>query len=156
MVDPPPIGKSEFSKECARFCAQDLRPPNALAGEGLINLIQKAIDLTVQYNARLDATKLVPTPKTVSKDIGAEASEARKKFLEEVMPALREERRAASTDGWTEGFKSDHFSNIVFHYIEDWEMVTRLAFSLSVEGASTSDELRDFLKEKLRLVYCLI
>ena len=149
VVDPSPLAKYEFSKVSAHFCAEDLRPPNAMAGEGLISLVQKAIDLAVQHGARLDAKKLVPHPKTVSAYIASEAAEARKKLVDEVLPALRENRCAATTDGWTEAYRSGHFSNIVLHYIEDWEMVTRLAFSLSVEGATSSDQLKGFLIDKL-------
>lgn len=148
LKDPPSEAKKTFLADCAKYCASDLRPPESMAGPGMSELIQSTIDVADAYG-RLDATKLIPHPKTITRDIDKQATTAREDLINEARPALSEGRCSATTDGWTDRNTKEHFAAMTLHFMVEWSLESRVAFSVTVGSSSTSDQLKDFLRDKM-------
>jgi hypothetical protein len=142
--DPPKQAKDDFKVACANFCALGLRPPEMMKDEGLVMLIQTALDLGASYATygRLDARKLLPCPTTVANCIEEQARKAREETAKEVAPLMKQFRCAATTDCYTDDFKKDKYIALTLHFVKDWAMANRLLFVQSLNGeAATADNL---------------
>jgi hypothetical protein len=126
-----------------------LRAPEILKDEGMVLLIQKALDIGAAYAelGRLDARRLIPCPTTVKSCMDEEAERAREETAKEVLPAIREFRCAATTDAYTDDFKKEKYLALTLHYLEDWVVKNRLLFIAWLNGeACTSDNLLQALE----------
>ncbi len=61
--------KKIFTRKCTLYCAEDLRPMKSLKHNGLLNLLQAAIDLQSSRTTRINARDLVPDPTTISRHL---------------------------------------------------------------------------------------
>lgn len=43
----------------------------------------------------------------------------------------------------------DHFATLTLHFIIKWKLQSRVAFTVTVGDARTSDDLKEFMKEKM-------
>ncbi|KAK3931614.1 Transposable element Hobo transposase [Frankliniella fusca] len=124
-VAPSPDDKKEMTKSVVEYCAWNLRPPVSVKDPGLVNLVQKGIDLGWR-KGRLDAAKLLPCPTTIRTNMEAAAKKARHELAEEVRPLMEENRCSATCDCWTDDHRKDKYMVLTLHFIRDWKLYSRM------------------------------
>lgn len=83
------------------YCARELRAPESMASLGMESLIQSVVDRTVE-NGPMDAKKLIPSPKTITRHIKIGAGRESADVEDLIVPLERDGYHSATTDGWTE------------------------------------------------------
>jgi hAT family C-terminal dimerisation region/Hermes transposase DNA-binding domain len=112
--------KAQMTRTAANFCASDMRPIEAVAGIGLKDLIQTALNIGVASSGHIDVNDLLAHPVTVRRNLELRASQGRA-FLTNILKKHFESGVgvACTFDLWTDEVKKTSFMSITMHYIDE-------------------------------------
>jgi len=114
--------KKRVTKLCVEMCARDCRPFNTVAGEVFKKLAQGLVDIGAKIG-NVDATDLLPTPPTISRNVRTVTEELRQKVVSEVSTAMSESRCHCTSDMWSDKHSQSSYTAVTAHYIDqDWIM----------------------------------
>lgn len=147
LVHPPHWAEIEMTKSQAHLSARNMLPPHIFESKGIVQFVQKGIDIG-NACGRVDASKLLAGPTTVSAHIRAEAQVARRDVALEIREAIENYGCAAACDNWTEDHTKDHYTNLkTFNITDGWLLICRTLFTNTIlQGLpSTGINLRNAL-----------
>ena len=121
--------KSSIVEKSVLFCTRDIRPFEAIAGPGFIELAQSLINIGATHGS-VSAAEVLPHPTTVSRRLFSVAEKKREQILPEIRDAIRDGCAAATTDLWTGVYKKIAYPTMTIHYIKTtWELKNRVLFT---------------------------
>lgn len=96
--------KDTITRLSVNFVCNDIRPFDAVHGEGFFALAQGLIDVGARAG-RVDVKQLLPDPTTVSRSVNKYAEEIRQKLIPELKMQLEGSNGAVTLDMWTDDYR---------------------------------------------------
>jgi len=134
---------------CIKLCSLDIRPFEAVDGEGFRQLCQFLINTGARYG-KIDAADLMPHPTTVSRNCLKMAESLRSELLAIILPYFNNGRCSATTDMWTDDFKKIGYTAITIHYINDeWQLKSNVLCvkQFEIDKKKTGENINKSLKQ---------
>lgn len=122
----PKAAKQHVTEKCVDFVCRDIRPFNAIEGEGFLELAQSLINVGVRYG-QVKAADVLPDRTTVSNYIAKRAKEMKETVvIPHIKKHLNKWGGGVTTDMWTECHTQTPYITVTVHYItDDWQLVAR-------------------------------
>jgi hypothetical protein len=111
-----------ITKACSHFIIRDLRPLNALNGEGLNELLKVYGYISLKYNGIQDEPRLyLPSTETVARNVLRQFEEIKNKLRPILKGLFSEDGSGAGIclDIWTERHRKISYIGVTVHYIDD-------------------------------------
>lgn len=134
------------------FVCNDIRPFDAVHGEGFFALAQGLIDVGAQAG-RVDVKQLLPDPTTVSRGVNKYAEEIRQKRIPELKMQLEGSNGAVTLDMWTDDYRKTSYLCVTLHYINNkWELIERVLCTSEWDSSlrKTADNIKPAIISALR------
>lgn len=144
--------KKIITDKVVEFCATDVRPFEIIAGHGFLRLAQHFVSLGAKYGD-FDVKRIIPHPTTISRHVSHVKNLKQQEIFPIIQQAIQNKECAATTDGWTEDHKKNHFVNMTVHYFNDKFVFQKnvLFTSLLNVKSKTGVEIRKELKRRFTL-----
>lgn len=143
--------KQTVTDKCVSFCCKDIRPFNAVNGEGFTELAQELIYVGAAFG-RVPAGSVIPTHKTIASRCIDMAEEKRDELVQTLNHVLQNSTVAMTTDMWTDDYRKISYLTITCHFINNkMELVNKTLTTamFPIEEAKTGENIR---REILRLL----
>lgn len=157
----PKVFQTEFSKEhrkmmtnaCIDFISMDLRPVNALYGDGMNALLRTYAIVANHYGRSMtNAKDMLPSNSTVSRNI-VMRSESVQESLKKILPRYFQNGGAISADIWTDHHNKVSYLGVLVHYMDtQGRLYNRLISNkpLDTEESHTGKYIKDVLFAELK------
>ena len=114
--------KKRMTRLCVKLCGKDSRPFNVVSGEGFKDLLQECIRIGATHG-EVDVRDILPTPRTVSRNVAAITDQLREKVVPEVARAMKEGRCSCTSDMWAHKHTNVNYVAVTGHFIsDDWSL----------------------------------
>lgn len=112
--------KDKLKESAVSFVSKDLRPFEALSGDGLFDLLKVCVNIGAKYGNLEDSElkSLIPNPPTVSRWTGEIAKVLREALYRELYRIVTEAGIAFTTDVWTDNFRQLSYLVITAHFVD--------------------------------------
>uniref|UniRef100_A0A1B0DG64 Uncharacterized protein n=1 Tax=Phlebotomus papatasi TaxID=29031 RepID=A0A1B0DG64_PHLPP len=138
---------NKLTKSLCEFVVKDIRPMEAVSGEGLTSLLQTVYDMGVKNGKAIKIANAMPHATTVSRNITSLTQIVRNHLRALVCDISRTMKGAAiTTDIWTDKYTNVSFMSLTFHYIADKKNQKRC---LGVRPLSPEKKTGDYIKKEI-------
>lgn len=154
-----PEDKLLISKACSELIIRDLRPVNALYGDGINALLKTYAYICIKYNGLRNSPKeYLPSRHTVSRDLIRQYDKVKEKLKPMLTNLFVDSNDACGAaiglDVWTDEFRKISYIGATIHYINnEFELCTRvidnkpLKTNVSKTGQYLLEEIGNILQE---------
>lgn len=149
--------KEKLKLAATDFIVNDLRPFEAICGDGLLNFASTIWNLGAKYGATSSKfiEKIIPSPQTVSRRVSTDADAYKTVILKSLEYCANKNGLGITTDLWQDKFKRITYMSLTAHFFNDTENEMRLEdqiFCMQPFEASESKNatnLRKHINDKL-------
>ena len=130
-----------------------MKPHEAVESPAFIELVETLVDIG-HSSGSVDGKELIPSAKTVSRNIQKEAEKLRNEKLPSIKKAMLEGGAGVCTDLWTEKYTRHHYLAVTVSYMEilenpdRWCTETVFLFIVEFEENETAEEIKAKLNSK--------
>lgn len=142
--------RENITRSCVLMCASDIRPFETVAGKGFRTMAQNLVHIGAKYG-NIDIDKVLPDPRTVSRNVHDVANRVRQDTLPCVLEAAGKCFLACTTDMWSDDYKKISYTTITGHYIsENWKFESMVLLTAKFPDENKSgDNLRREIENRL-------
>ncbi|KAA0722794.1 Transposable element Hobo transposase [Triplophysa tibetana] len=144
--------KDTITRLSVNFVCNDIRPFDAVHGEGFFALAQGLIDVGAKAG-RVDVKQLLPDPTTVSRGVNKYAEKIRQELIPELKMQLEGGNGAVTLDMWTDDYRKTSYLCVTLHYINNkWELIERVLCTSEWDSSlrKTADNIKPAIISALR------
>uniref|UniRef100_A0A1B0D3I4 RNase H type-1 domain-containing protein n=1 Tax=Phlebotomus papatasi TaxID=29031 RepID=A0A1B0D3I4_PHLPP len=137
----------KLTKAMCEMVVKDMRPMEAVSGEGLLSVLQTVYNLGVKHGKIIPIKDEIPHPTTISRNISSMGLNARTSLKEILSDMLQNSEGAAiTTDLWTEKYDNLTYMSLTFHYVSDMKTQKRC---LGVRPLLPEKKTGEYLKREI-------
>lgn len=151
MDDLLPEDRLILKKACSEFIIRDMRPINALFGNGLHKLLKSYVYICIKYNGLQNSPlDYLPTHHTVANDIRSQHEQVKKNLLLLLNPVFLDSDKAYGgaicLDLWTDNYRKITYMGVAIHFVNsDFELNSRIIANKALD--SNKPKTGEYLKE---------